>query len=68
MTAAVLARGSDGHDRDSGGDKLALAKQALVQLGYSSMVAKAAIARAARSVDETDERQTIIKEALRFCS
>ncbi len=66
LVQAVLARGSDGNGDD--GDKLALAKQALVQLGYPSAVARAAIERAAASVDETDELQAIIKEALRFCT
>jgi hypothetical protein len=66
LVQAVLAHGSNLDDRN--GDKLVLAKQALVQLGYPSTVAKAALERATASVDETDELQTIIKEALRFCT
>lgn len=63
---AVLAR-AGAHD-DGDVDNLALAKRALVQLGYPATLAKAAIERASAHVDTTDDLQEIIKTALRFCS
>jgi hypothetical protein len=70
LVQAVLARGSADADTvgEGDGDKLALAKQAVVQLGYTAAVANAAIDRARAHVDAAADLPTVIKAVLRFCS
>jgi len=65
VQAVLRARSSDQPDR--GEDVFLTAGQALVQLGYSSLIATAAVQAARVHVGEGAELQTVIKEALRRC-
>jgi Holliday junction resolvasome RuvABC DNA-binding subunit len=70
LVQAVLARGSAAADTVADGedDTLTLAKQAVIQLGYTAAVANAAIHRARAHVDAEADLPTVIKAVLRFCS
>ncbi len=67
LVQAVLARG-DADVADGETDTLALAKQAVVRLGFPAAVANAAVERARVHVDATADLPEVIKAVLRFCS
>lgn len=67
LVQAVLAR-TRSSDDDRCADDFALAKQALLQLGYSAGIAAAAVEAARSDVGSGADLEAVIREALRRCA
>jgi Holliday junction resolvasome RuvABC DNA-binding subunit len=67
IVKAALARGAAPQPTDEE-DPVALARQALVQAGFSSATATQAVERATAHVGTAVELGELIKQALRWCA
>jgi Holliday junction resolvasome RuvABC DNA-binding subunit len=68
LVEAVLARDRRADRMSEHDDVFALAKQALIQLGYPAAIATRAVDAARVHVDAATDAQAVIKEALRRCA
>jgi hypothetical protein len=68
LVEAVLARDRGASDTSNDEDVFALAKQALVQLGYPASIARRAIESARGNMSSASDLQAVLKEALRRCA